>query len=69
MIWKNFALAFLMLVFFTSSDPHFGNDLSWQKFPKEDSSDVKELTWMSTDSFKTYLLDEENKVSDQFLEN
>jgi membrane-bound lytic murein transglycosylase D len=66
MIWKNFALAFLMLVFFTSSDPHFGNDLSWQKFPKEDSSDVKELTWMSTDSFKTYLLDEENKVSDQF---
>lgn len=66
MIWKRFLFASLMLIFFTASDPHFGNDLSWEKIPKEDSSDVKELSWMFTDSFKSYLLDEDNRVSDQF---
>jgi membrane-bound lytic murein transglycosylase D len=66
MILKRFFFAFIMLSFLTASDPHFGNELNWQRIPKEDSSDVMELSWMSTDSFKSYLLDEDNRVSNQF---
>jgi membrane-bound lytic murein transglycosylase D len=54
------------LLIFTASDPHFGFYFSAEKIPKEDEGQVKELPWMSSDSFKSYLEDSDNRVSDIF---
>jgi membrane-bound lytic murein transglycosylase D len=66
MIIKYLVFATLMLCCITSSDPYFGTDLSWRKIPPAQKDDVTELAWMSTDSFKTYLMDEDNRVSNKF---
>lgn len=67
MIVKYFFFGLLFLSVFTASDPHFGSDLSWRKIPDADKDDVTELSWMSTDSFRSYLLDEDDRVSNKFL--
>lgn len=66
MIVKYLVIALLMFCCVTSSDPYFGTDLSWRKIPKEEKDDVTELAWMSTESFKNYLLDEDDRVSNKF---
>lgn len=66
MILKYLVFSTFLLFFITASDPHFGNDFSWNKIPKEDKDDVRELAWMSTDSFKQYLEDEDERVSNKF---
>ena len=60
MIFKYLIICVSTLIFITASDPHFGNDFSWNKIPKENKDDVRELAWMSTDSFKHYLEDEDD---------
>jgi membrane-bound lytic murein transglycosylase D len=67
MILKYLGFAVFFLWFITSSDPHFGTDLSWRRIPKADKDDVRELAWMSTDSFKSYLEDHDDRVSDKFI--
>ena len=67
MIFKYLFFALLFLLFFTASDHHFGSDLSWRKIPASEKDDVTELSWMSTDSFKSYLLDEDDRVSNKFI--
>lgn len=67
MILKYLGFILFTLWLVTASDPHFGTEISWEKkLPKENSDDVTELSWMSVDSFKPYLLDEDNRVSDEF---
>lgn len=63
---KYFILAFLCLILVTASDPFFGTDLTWEKVPEESMDDVKEKPWMSPRSFRPYLTDSENRVSDAF---
>lgn len=63
---KNLFLFFVMLIIITAADPFFGTDLSWRPLPKEEKSDVRELAWQSTDAFKPYLMDEDDRVSDVF---
>lgn len=59
-------LLLLTLVIFTSSDPFFGSELFNKLVPKEDVNDVKERRWMSTDAFRVYLEDSDDRVSDIF---
>ena len=60
-------LKFLLLaLLFTASDPHFGFYYLAGKVPKEDDSQVKELPWMSSDSFRYYLEDRDERISDVF---
>lgn len=66
MIVKYLAIAIVFLCLVTASDPYFGTDLSWTKLPPPKKDDVTELAWMSTDSFKTYLLDEDERVDNKF---
>lgn len=59
------SVAALCLV--TASDPHFGTDLSWRPIPQiEKLEDVKEFPWMATDTFRPYLTDDDDRVSDKF---
>jgi membrane-bound lytic murein transglycosylase D len=66
MILRYSAIIILVVLFVTSSDPHFGTDLSWEKVPEQSEDEVRELPWMSPDSFKHYLHDRENLVSKEF---
>lgn len=59
------ALSFLLLV--TASDPFFGIELSFKTLPPEEKSDVTERLWMSTDAFRPYLTDHNDRVSDLFI--
>ncbi len=54
----------IILFCFTASDPHFG-----YKHPQKDknSSQVRELPWMSITAFEKYLRDHDDRVSDEFL--
>jgi len=66
MILRYLAITILFVLFVTSSDPHFGSDLSWVKIPKQSKDDVRELPWMSQDSFRHFLHDREQLVSKKF---
>jgi membrane-bound lytic murein transglycosylase D len=66
MILKYLFFSFLVMCLVTASVSNFGTDLSWNKVPKAESDDVTELAWMSTDSFKKYLEDHDNRVSNKF---
>lgn len=66
MIRKYIFLSLAILIFVTASDPFFGIELSFKPLPKEERTDVTERLWMSTDAFRPYLMDYENKVSDLF---
>lgn len=66
MIVKYLLLSIAVMVLVTASDPFFGTDLTWRHIPKEEKSDVRERTWMSTDAFKKYLLDSDDRVADIF---
>ena len=67
MILRFSAIIILVLVFVTSSDPHFGSDLKWEKIPEQNVDEVRELPWMSPDSFKNFLSDKDQIVSDEFI--
>lgn len=66
MILKYLLLTLALLVFITSSDPHFGSELTWEKSPKEAPDNVRELPWMDQDNFRKYLDDHEEIVSNTF---
>ncbi len=66
MIYKYLLISSLILWWVTASDPHFGTDLSWTPIPKQKQDNVRELPWMSNDSFKDYLLDKDDRVSNRF---
>lgn len=66
MILRYLGVAILVMILVTASDPFFGTDLSWTPMPKEQESDVRELPWMSTEAFRPYLEDRDDKVSDVF---
>lgn len=66
MIIIKYFIFLLCLVFVTSSDPFFGIDLTLKPIPKEDPKDVKERRWMSTDAFRPYLEDHDERVSKIF---
>lgn len=66
MIVKYLLLALVVMVIVTASDPFFGTDLTWRKLPKEEKSDVRERAWMSTDAFRKYLNDHDDRVSNIF---
>jgi membrane-bound lytic murein transglycosylase D len=63
---KYLSLALFAGVFITASDPFFGIELHLKPVPKEEIGDVKERTWMSTEAFRPYLIDKDNRVSDIF---
>jgi membrane-bound lytic murein transglycosylase D len=66
MIVKFPAIALLVSIFITASDPYFGTELSWRPVPKVEKGDVIERSWMSTEAFKHYLLDKDDRVADVF---
>lgn len=66
MIVKYLLLSIVVMVIITASDPFFGTDLTWRHIPKEEKSDVRERMWMSTDAFKKYLHDDDDRVADIF---
>lgn len=69
MIIKYFIIVLCCLVLVTASDPFFGTELSWRPVPKETVGDVRELPWMSTEAFRSYLNDNDDRVSDVFKIN
>lgn len=66
-IVKYLLLSSLCLFLVTASDPFFGIDLSLKPIPKESPEDVRASTWISTDAFRTYLDDSDDRVSDIFM--
>lgn len=66
MILKYLSIAFATLILVTASDPFFGTDLTLKPLPKEEKGDVRERTWMSTEAFRSYLEDSDDRVSDMF---
>jgi membrane-bound lytic murein transglycosylase D len=66
MILKYLSISILILIVITAADPYFGYDFSWEPVPKGIEDDVKELPWMSSKSFKPYLMDEDNRISENF---
>lgn len=66
MIVKFLTIALLITIFVTASDPYFGVELSWRPAPKVEKGDVVERSWMSTDAFKHFLLDKDDRVADVF---
>lgn len=66
MIVKYALVSILVMIFITASDPFFGIELTWRKLPKEERGDVRERMWMSTDAFRKYLNDHDERVSDIF---
>lgn len=56
----------ILALLITASDPHFGFYYFSGKIPAEDESQVKELPWMSSDSFRYYLDDKDERISDTF---
>jgi membrane-bound lytic murein transglycosylase D len=59
-------IGLLMTIFITASDPYFGTDLTWRPIPPIEESDVIERSWMSTEAFKPYIMDHDDRVSDLF---
>ena len=66
MILKYLIISILGVCLLTASDPYFGTDLSWRKIPKAENDDVTELAWMSKDSFRSYLDDKDDRISNMF---
>lgn len=67
MILKYLLISIAIMCLVTASDPHYGSDLSWRRVPStEKHEDVKEFPWMATESFRPYLMDEDDRVSDKF---
>lgn len=66
MILKYLFIALAILIVITASDPYFGTDLTHPKIPEESKGDVRELSWMSTDAFRDYLMDHDDRVDDVF---
>lgn len=66
MIFKYLLFTVLALVLVTASDPFFGIELTLKPLPKEEPDDVKERSWMSTDAFRKYLEDHDDRVSNTF---
>jgi len=66
MIGKYLALAIVVSILVTASDPYFGSDLSWYETPKEEIGDVRETAWKSPHSVRPYLTDRDNRVDDTF---
>lgn len=69
MIIKYFFIVLSCLILVTASDPFFGTELTWRPVPKETVGDVRELPWMSTEAFRSYLNDNDDRVSDIFEVN
>ena len=67
MIFKYILLSIISVILVTASDSHFGTDLTWQKIPKQEKDDVREMPWMSSDSFRSYLEDYDDRVADEFI--
>ncbi len=63
---KYLTVAFLISVIVTSSDPYFGTELLTTPASQEATTDVRERLWMSTDAFRPYLSDKDDRVSDLF---
>jgi membrane-bound lytic murein transglycosylase D len=66
MIVKFLFISFFIAIFITASDPFFGTDLSWRPAPPTEKGDVVERSWMSTEAFKSYLLDKDDRVANVF---
>ncbi|MFP5386889.1 MAG: transglycosylase SLT domain-containing protein [Bacteriovoracia bacterium] len=66
MIPKYLLLGLFALLFLTSSDPYFSGDLFKDKMPSTDEANVREMTWMSSEAFRPYLEDHDNRVSEAF---
>lgn len=66
MIIKYFLIAVCCLILVTASDPYFGTELSWRPVPKETEGDVREQLWMSTEAFREFIDDNDDRVSDVF---
>ncbi len=66
MILKYLLIALAVVITITASDPYFGTELTHPKIPKDDAGDVRELAWMSTDAFRDYLMDHDDRVDDLF---
>jgi membrane-bound lytic murein transglycosylase D len=64
--FKFLVLSLLAVVFITASDPFFGIELRLKPVPKEQPGDVRERLWMSTEAFRPYLIDHDDRVSDIF---
>jgi membrane-bound lytic murein transglycosylase D len=60
------ALYLFLLIFFTSSDPHFGQPSRPYTTAKSESDAVRELPWVGADSFKNFILDEDQRISTIF---
>jgi membrane-bound lytic murein transglycosylase D len=63
---KYLTLAALFAVIVTASDPFFGIELFTKPASRDAAEDVVERTWMSTEAFRPYLLDKDDRVSDLF---
>jgi membrane-bound lytic murein transglycosylase D len=59
-------LFIFLLFFFTASDHHYGVELNYSALRPTSSDHVTELAWMYQDSFKNFLNDEDDRVSDEF---
>lgn len=66
MIVRYLLFSAFMLCLITASDPFFGTELSWEKKPAEEPEDVREMPWMATDAFRTFLEDDDDRVADIF---
>lgn len=64
--FKYLTLSLLTVIFITASDPFFGIELRLKPVPKEQPGDVRERLWMSTEAFRPYLIDHDDRVSDIF---
>ncbi len=63
---KFFVFSILISVLVTSSDPYFGSQLFTGEGPREASEDVRERLWMSTDAFRPFLNDKDDRISKEF---
>lgn len=66
MIYKYTLLILFALIMITASDPYFGEESLWMPLPKEAPSDVREQPWMSTEIFRKYLEDHDDRVGKAF---
>lgn len=66
MPYLRYLMIFSLGVFFTASDIDYGVERLFSSLPTTRSSDVEEVEWSNFDIIKTYLLDEEERVSSLF---
>jgi membrane-bound lytic murein transglycosylase D len=62
----NASLFLFLLFFFTASDHHYGIELGSSRSKENYSANVTELAWMYQHSFKNFLHDEDDRVSNEF---